>query len=426
MHMESALVAWGMGYQFIHIDGYARHGSQQCKKAKNGTESVSRKWSAREIAAEAERDIGACPHVAEPQPPVLLYGCSPSEAVDRAEAWAAKAIDAKGRKLRKDGLCLAAGVISLPSEMKDDWPRFREASLKWLKKQYGERLLCVIEHTDEAHPHLHFYAVPLDGERFEVLHKGRAAAAKKAAEGAKKGLQNAAYRQAMREWQDEFSNAVALDFGLARLGPKRRRLTRGEWKAEKAQAKALAAVVIPKGMGLRDSEVDKLVLEKGGMFKKPVLESDEQQAKRLNRIFAQRAQPLVNAAKQAQAATKREQELAAEVEQLRTVAGLFSAAEIHAARARREVELAEKRERQRQVMEQVKTVAANMQIADPALSTKEAIDRSNWILESGDYETFQEWLCYEPSPEVAPPPEPTPAPVPKRERANGSGLDFGR
>ena len=77
-------------------------------------------------------------------------------------------------------------------------------------------------------------------------------------------------------------------------------------------------------------------------------------------------------------------------------------------------------------MEQVKTVAANMQIADPALSTKEAIDRSNWILESGDYETFQEWLCYEPSPEVAPPPEPTPAPVPKRERANGSGLDFGR
>lgn len=413
-----------MGYQFIHIDGYARHGSQQCKKEKNGTQSVSRKWSAREIAAEAERDIGACRHVAEPQPPVLLYGCSPSEAVDRAEAWAAKAIDAKGRKLRKDGLCLAAGVISLPSEMKDDWPRFREASLKWLKKQYGERLLCVIEHTDEAHPHLHFYAVPLDGERFEVLHKGRAAAAKKAAEGAKKGLQNAAYRQAMREWQDEFSNAVALDFGLARLGPKRRRLTRGQWKAEKVQARALAAVAMPKNIGLRSSEVNKLVLEEGSIFKKPLLESDEQQAKRLNSILAQRAQPLVNAAKQAQAASEREKELAAQVEQLRAITGLFTEAEINAARARREVELTEKRERQKRVLELVEKVAKNLQSADPALSRVEALERSNWLIES-DIGSFEKWLRYKPQRELGQDLE-LPAPVSKRERRNSSGLDFGR
>lgn len=243
MHMESALLACGMGYQFIHLDGYARHGSQQTKKLKNGTTETSRKWSAQEIAAEAMRDIDACPHVADPKPPVRLYGCSPREAVQQAEAWADEATDGKGRKLRKDGLCLAAGVISLPAEMEADWPRFREAALQWLKKQYGVRLLSVVEHTDEEHPHLHFYAVPLKGERFEVLHKGRSAAAKKASEGAKKGAQNAAYREAMREWQDEFSNAVALDFGLARLGPKRRRLTRGQWKSEKVQAKALAGDV---------------------------------------------------------------------------------------------------------------------------------------------------------------------------------------
>jgi len=425
MHMESALLTWGMGYQFIHIEGYARHGSQQCRKDKNGTVETSRKWSAREIAAEAERDVDAIPHVAQPKPPVRLYGCSPMEAVQQAEAWANEATDGKGRKLRKDGLCLAAGVISFPAEMKEGWPAFREAALQWLKKQFGVRLLSVVEHTDEEHPHFHFYAVPLKGERFEVLHRGRSAAAKKASEGAKKGAQNAAYREAMAEWQDEFSSAVALDFGLARIGPKRRRLTREAWKAEKVQAKALAAVAMPQNIGLRASEVDKLVLEEGGIFKKPVLESDEQQAKRLNSIFAQRVQPLVNAAKQAQAATKREQELAATVEQLRAVAGLFSEAEIRAARARRDAELADKRERQQRVQELVEKVAKNMQSADPALSPREALERSNWLID-GDHSSFEEWLRYEPLRDVAPPPEPPATPVPKRERSNGSGLDFGR
>lgn len=425
MHMESALVAWGMGYQFIHIDGYARHGSQQTKKLKNGSVETSRKWSAQEIAAEAMRDIDACLHVAHPKPPVLLHGCSPRQAVQQAEAWADKATDAKGRKLRKDGLCLAAGVISLPREMQADWPRFREASIRWLKSQYGERLLSVVEHTDEAHPHLHFYAVPRAGESFDVLHRGRSAAAKKASEGAKKGAQNAAYREAMREWQDEFSSAVALDFGLARLGPKRRRLTRGEWKSEKAQAKALAAVAMPKGIGLQASEVDKLVLEEGHIFKKPVFESDEQQAKRLNSILAQRAQPLVNATKQAQAAVKREQELAAEVEQLRAVAGLFSEAEIRAARARREVELAEKRERQKRVLDMVEKVAKNLQLVHPELSQKEALERSNWLIES-DHSSFEQWLRYKPLRDIAPHTKPSSAPAPKRERRNSSGLDFGR
>ena len=309
--------------------------------------------------------------------------------------------------------------------MEADWPRFREASVRWLKSQYGERLLSVVEHTDEAHPHLHFYAVPRAGESFDVLHRGRSAAAKKASEGAKKGAQNAAYREAMREWQDEFSNAVALDFGLARLGPKRRRLTRGQWKAEKVQAKALAAVAMPKGMGLRASEVDKLVLEEGGMFKKPVLESDEQQAKRLNSLFAQRVQPLVNAAKQAQAATKREQELAADVEKLRAVAELFSEAEIRAARARRDAELADKRKQQQRVQELVEKVAKNMQSADPALSSKEALARSNWLIDN-DRNSFEAWLRYEPLRGAVTPPEPSSAPAPKRERINRSGLDFGR
>lgn len=36
--------------------------------------------------------------------------------------------------------------------------------------------------------------------------------------------------------QDEFSKKVAMGHGLTRIGPGRRRLTRAQWKAEKAQA----------------------------------------------------------------------------------------------------------------------------------------------------------------------------------------------
>lgn len=221
-----------MAYQFLHVEGYARQGSQQGK--------TPRKWSAREIAAEAMREPDACPHVEQPQPPTVLHGCTPAEAAKQAEDWANTASDAQGRRLRRDGLCLLAGVVSLPSDRAADWPQYRAATVAWLREQYGERLRSVVEHTDEAHPHLHFYAVPLPGERFEVLHPGRLAAAKKAQQGAKKGAQNAAYKAAMVGWQDDFAAAVAANFGLARLGPGRRRLTRKAWQAEQAQARALA------------------------------------------------------------------------------------------------------------------------------------------------------------------------------------------
>lgn len=231
-----------MGYQFIHLDAYGRDGAKQRRKdPKTGRVTETRKWSARDIAAEAEREPDACSHVADPQPPRLLYGVMPSAAVKQAEDWASTARDAQGRALRRDGLCLAAGVITLPNEMADEWPAFRDASVEWLRRQYGPRLRSVVEHTDEEHPHLHFYAVPLEGERFEVLHPGRLAAAAKALQGAKKGAQNAAYRSAMVGWQDSFGSVVAADFGLTRLGPARRRLTRAAWKAEQAQAQALAA-----------------------------------------------------------------------------------------------------------------------------------------------------------------------------------------
>jgi len=51
--------------------------------------------------------------------------------------------------------------------------------------------------------------------------------------------QSEAYRKAMREWQDAYYTECASLHGMSRLGPGRRRLSRGEWQAEQAQAEAL-------------------------------------------------------------------------------------------------------------------------------------------------------------------------------------------
>lgn len=190
----------------MHLEGYARVGSRQ-ERVHHKTKKpyTVQKLSIDEVAAEAERAPSAAPHVDTPKKPVRLHGCSPSEAVESAKVWAEGVRDSRGRKMRKDGLCLAAGVISMPDDQRAEWPRFREAAVRWLKKQYGARLLSVVEHEDEAYPHLHFYAVPLEGESFDRLHPGRTAAANAAKDGQDKKAQRVEYMTAMRAWQDDFN-----------------------------------------------------------------------------------------------------------------------------------------------------------------------------------------------------------------------------
>lgn len=314
MHTENSLYNGPMGYQFAHIDSYARKGSQQRKNGRMTT----RKWSIRDIAAEAMREPDACRHVAAPKPPRLLHGVMPDKLETLAEAYAATVKDAAGRKLRADGLCVAAGVVSLPADRADDWPQYRAATLAHLKKQYGKRLRSVIEHTDEEHPHLHFYAIPLDGERFEVLHAGRAAAAEAAKAGKAKGAQNAAYKAAMQAWQDDFHETVAAGFGLARTGPKRQRLTRAQWQARKAQLRADAQASKVVGRVITPEMVKKRVTKKGKMLDIGTeYETAAQLAARLDAAARKAYAPVARAA----AITKAAQHKADSMEELATVRG---------------------------------------------------------------------------------------------------------
>lgn len=234
-----------MAYQWIHVEGYGR----EAGRGKTGGNTMDG------VIEEAARFPPACPHVKEPVFPTTIYGIGLDEVSDRAHAWAAKAKDARGHALRKDGLCLLGGVVSFPDgPSAKDWARFKTETLHWLKARYGDRLLAVVEHTDESHRHLHFYGVPLEGERFDVLHDGLRAAQeanptrgdRKLSETTKQLNRKAAtlaFASAMRAYQDDFSNAVGSRFGLARIGPRRRRLSRAGWMAENQARNAQAALL---------------------------------------------------------------------------------------------------------------------------------------------------------------------------------------
>ena len=227
-----------MGYQFLHVEAYGR----EAGKSKNRKKKAH---SIRSIIAEAAREPGNFdPKIVEPHPPVPVFGCSLEEVEALATAWGDESRDAIGRGIRKSGHCLLAGVISAPDEMtSEEWEGMKLDAVDWLNRD--GRLVSVVEHVDESHRHFHFFKIPAPGARFETIHPGRAAALKSKAGGGKIKDQSRAYCEAMRALQDDFFEKVGARYGLTRLGPGKRRLTRQGWHHEQAAAvaagKAMAA-----------------------------------------------------------------------------------------------------------------------------------------------------------------------------------------
>lgn len=219
----------------MHMESFSR--SSPKKKNKNKTP----KLSVAGVMAEAMRTPGNHPHVKDPSPPILIYGNPPELIEQKCEEWAAGTPDSKGNKARKDALCLLAGVFSMPREetTPEAWEKIKKDAIAWLEAKYGDRLQTVVEHTDEAHPHCHFYIIPRPGERFDAIHAGHFAEREAKENGKNRKEQNVAYRAAMRGVQNEYFDEVGAPNGLVRIGPGRRRLTRAQWQAEKAQGQAI-------------------------------------------------------------------------------------------------------------------------------------------------------------------------------------------
>lgn len=263
-------------YQFVHVESYSRSTPKRASTVnKNGkTSSKSSGHCVKYVVDEAIREASSIPHIDAPQPPEYVYG-EPLEGLEMAcNKWAESVRDGRGHATRKDALCLLAGVVSAPKDITPEaWEAFQKDSLKWLKKKYGKSLRTVIAHHDESHPHLHFYVIPELGQRFETVHQGRAAAAQVKAENGVKGLQNQAYKAAMREFQDEFYDRVGIEHGFTRIGPAKRRLTREEWKLEQIQAAAAAhAIAVAKATVEQSAEQSATMIEAAKTEAKTVAE----------------------------------------------------------------------------------------------------------------------------------------------------------
>ncbi len=250
-----------MANQFLHIDTFGL-GRQNPKAGKTKKRRTTARWTIQEIIDELKRRDGACDHVAEPRPAVLIYGEDPDTVRAEIQRNAAAAKDPRGRKLRVDAQLLISGVASYPipredvvgpeMEIYEDWEK---RTVGFLRGQFGANLRYCIRHEDESFLHLHFGVAgdldPATGRySIEDLHPGMAARARAREEAKAKGQEpkrgklEAAMRDGLREFQDSYHHAVSRHFGHTRDGPKRKRLTRAEWKAQQAAARRDAVIAM--------------------------------------------------------------------------------------------------------------------------------------------------------------------------------------
>lgn len=228
-----------MAYQFAHLETYSRKPNKEGVNTQFVFDEASR------------REPSACRHVQNPQDPGLVYGMDISDLEklhnDMCDAATTTNANGQTRKIRKDQHTLATVVLSYPEDPEPGTASYQEwekRSVNWLKEKYGDDLKTVIRHTDEAHPHIHAYILP-DHARAKDVHPGYSAKTAVMDEAMAGGMSkkaankesNSAYREAMREWQDSYYEAVGRPCGLTRIGPGKRRLTRSEYTKEKAQEK---------------------------------------------------------------------------------------------------------------------------------------------------------------------------------------------
>lgn len=236
--------------QFIHVEVFARKGSQWRR-------------SCRDVLEEAARKPWAIPHVERPLKPALLSGPTLGQLLDRHNdiVETARWVDGRGVpcRVRMDTPTMIAAVASYPIPLAEvgkivDTARavqfwMRDTITWWnghISAKGGEPQSAV-SHLDETYPHLHLFALHPAGPVLS-LHPGRSAKREAAGTALQAGMDrkqankvgNDAYRKAMRKFQDEYWEAVGIKHGMTRRGAGRTSLKRAEYMERKADTDILA------------------------------------------------------------------------------------------------------------------------------------------------------------------------------------------
>lgn len=227
-----------MSYQFIHYENYSINVSKKkagkSKKSDYNNETTGR--NLREVIAEAKREPGNFPHVDHAEEPVVLFGVELDEVERLALEYHTKTkikVGDKERGLRKDANIILAGVVSLNADNIDLWEDYKKDAINYLKNKYKDKLKSVIEHTDEANPHFHYYVIQNVGEKFDLVHDGKKAIIDN--KNKIKSEQNKAYKKAMRDFQEDFFLNVSSKYGLMKNGPRKARMSHSEYTAKKRE-----------------------------------------------------------------------------------------------------------------------------------------------------------------------------------------------
>lgn len=238
------------GPQFFHLQSFSR-------KANPAGQSVD------QILAEAARVPQFSVHVASPSAPRVIAGLPPAEIKRRHDAMVAAGRitvtladgSTKKRGIRKDRHTLLTCVASHPllssqvqadADARQKYTTWVEYNLAYFQKLFGDKLMGVVEHLDEEHPHLHAFVLPIDDPTCSARDLNPAWCAKTEAEATAREaghdpkaavkFGNVAYKARARDLQDEYHREVGIAAALTRLGPKRERLSRAQWRTRKAAA----------------------------------------------------------------------------------------------------------------------------------------------------------------------------------------------
>lgn len=218
--------------QFVHIDGFPRVSRDAPHR------------SARGMIAELAREADASQHIGTNDAfgARLIYGNDPYELLDLAEQQAAKAVDRRGFKLKKNSNIIFIAVASYPltrdERLADDgWGEaylaWRERVIACSRSRWRGLKISIAEHVDEDKLHLHIIVVPPLRANCQLdvgaIHPGFGAVERVLDRQLRdrgsvettpreiKKRQRTAYCCAMRGFQDDFHREVGAASGHARL-----------------------------------------------------------------------------------------------------------------------------------------------------------------------------------------------------------------